>query len=907
MALSWNEIRDRAVKFSQEWKDAESEIADSQSFWNDFFNIFGISRRRVASFQHRVKKFDNHRGFIDLFWKGVILIEHKSEGQNLDKAYEQAKDYFPGISEKDLPAYILVSDFARFRLYDLEEGKTHEFELKDLSKNIHLFGFIAGYQKKIYKEEDPVNIEAAMLMGKLHDKLRNIGYEGHPLEVYLVRLLFCLFADDTGIFEKDIFQEYIEVRTGEDGSDLAAHLAQIFFILNTPKEKRLKNIDESLNQFPHINGKLFEETLPPASFDRNMRNTLLECCKLNWSRISPAIFGSLFQSAMDPDRRRNLGAHYTSEKNILKLIKPLFLDDLYKEFENVRGSRGRLMEFHSKLANLKFLDPACGCGNFLVITYRELRLLEIEILNLLYKDRQQVLDITIFKLNIDRFYGIECEEFPARIAEVAMWLIDHQMNMKVSDEFGHYFSRVPLTAHANIIHGNALKTDWKTAFPCISYILGNPPFVGKHLQTEDQKQDMDEIFKRVNGAGVLDYVSAWYIKAAEYIQNTKIKAAFVSTNSIAQGEQVGILWNELFNKYNIKIHFAHRTFKWSNEAAGNAAVYCVIIGFAAFDTSEKYLYEYETPKSEAIAIKAKNISPYLVEAKDILILKRNTPICNVPAPTKGSQPTDGGNLLLSDEEKQQLITIEPKSDKFIRPFIGAREFLNNEKKWCLWLVNIKPDELKKMPYVFERVEKVRDIRLKSSKESTVKWAEKPTLFTENRQPKKGYLLIPRVSSENRNYIPMGFFNRTSIVGDTCLFITHATLFLFGVLTSEMHMAWTRYVCGRLENRFRYSNEIVYNNFPFPEKPNPKQIGRVEITAKEVLNIRKQYPESSLADLYHPLLMPPKLVKAHRELDKAVDVCYRRQPFDSESRRMEFLFELHEKYISPLLKKEKRKK
>jgi len=752
-----------------------------------------------------------------------------------------------------------------------------------------------------------IDIEAAMLMGKLHDKLRSIGYEGHPLEVYLVRLLFCLFADDTGIFEKDIFQEYIEIKTREDGSDLAAHLFHIFFILNTSKEKRLKNIDESLNQFPHINGKLFEEMLPPASFNRDMRNTLLECCKLNWSRISPAIFGSLFQSAMDPDRRRNLGAHYTSEKNILKLIKPLFLDDLYKEFENVRGSRGRLMDFHNKLANLKFLDPACGCGNFLVITYRELRLLEIEILNLLYKDRQQVLDITIFKLNIDKFYGIECEEFPVRIAEVAMWLIDHQMNMKVSDEFGHYFSRVPLIAHANIIHGNALKTDWKTAFPCMSYILGNPPFVGKHLQTKAQKQDMDDIFKGVNGAGVLDYVSAWYIKAAEYIQNTKIKAAFVSTNSISQGEQVGILWNELFNKYKIKIHFAHRTFKWSNEAMGNAAVYVVIIGFAAFDISEKCLYEYETPKSEPHETKVKNINPYLVEAKDILILKRTKPICKVPEMSFGNMANDGGNLIIEDHEIEEFLKKEPDAKKFIRPLLGSEEFIHNKKRWCLWLVDSQPNELNSLPEVSKRVEKVKKYRLNSKRETTKNLAAFPALFGEIRYKNSDCLLIPRVSSENRDIIPLGFVSKKVIITDRCAFVPKADFYLFGILTSTMHMAWMRYVCGRLESRYNYSNSIVYNNFPFPETPGTGQIKLVKEKAKKVLEIRKQFPESSLADLYDPLSMPPKLVKAHRELDKAVDLCYRRQPFDSESRRLEFLFDLHEKYTSPLLKKEKRKK
>ncbi len=464
MPLSWNEIKERSIAFSQEWKDATSERAEAQTFWNDFFNVFGISRRRVASFEQPVKKLDHKQGFIDLLWKGVILVEHKSRGKNLDKATQQAKDYFPNLREIELPKYILVSDFHKFRLYDLDTDISTEFELKDFVSHVHLFGFIAGYEKRVYKDEDPVNIAAAELMGKLHDRLRDIGYTGHNLEVYLVRLLFCLFADKTTIFEKGIFWQYIDLHTKEDGSDLAMHISSIFDILNTPKEERLRNLDENLAQFPYVNGKLFEEGLRIAAFDRKMREMLLEACGFDWGKISPAIFGSMFQAVMNQTERRNLGAHYTSEKNIQKLIKPLFLDDLYAEFEKAKGSRGKLEELHKKISHLHFLDPACGCGNFLIITYRELRDLEILILLELNKSGQLVTDVSsIIQVDVDQFAGIEIDEFAVRIAEVAMWLIDHQMNLKVSSQFGQYFVRLPLKKAAKIVHGNSLQIDWGIA------------------------------------------------------------------------------------------------------------------------------------------------------------------------------------------------------------------------------------------------------------------------------------------------------------------------------------------------------------------------------------------------------------------------------------------------------------
>ena len=910
MALSWNEIKDRAVRFSKEWKDTTNEEADAKPFLDAFFEVFGITRKKIGTFEHRVKKLSDADGYIDLLWKGTILVEMKSRGKNLDKAFQQAIDYTHGLKQNELPKYVLVCDFHIFRLYDTEEQTTVQFTLDELVLNVQSFGSILGYQKKTYKEQDPANIKAAELMGKLHDRLEEIGYEGHPLEVYLVRILFCLFAEDTTIFDKQQLQDYIEGRTAEDGSDLASKLQELFQVLNTPKDKRFKNLDEQLNDFPYVNGKLFEEILPMASFDSKMRRALLECCYIDWSKISPAIFGSMFQSVMNPKERRNLGAHYTSESNILKLIKPLFLDELWTEFETIKSNKNKLPEFHKKISQLKFLDPACGCGNFLVITYRELRLLELEVLRATYKSGQGVLDIReIMWLDVDMMCGIEYEEFPARIAEVAMWLMDHQMNMMISNEFGQYFARLPLKKSAKIVHGDALEVNWEEVVSKkeLTHIIGNPPFIGSKIMSQLQRNQIVREFQNIQGSGVLDYVTGWYLKAAKYIQKTKIKVAFVSTNSIVQGEQTSVLWGQMLNKYGIKIHFAHRTFKWSNEAKGNAAVYCVIVGFANSDSTRKRLFEYEDIKGEAHEIIAKNINPYLVDAKDIFIAKRTSPICEVPKMFKGSQPTDGGNFLFTEDEKVTFLEQEPASEKFIKPLISAHEYLNGENRYCLWLVDAEPGELKKLPNLLSRIEGVRQMRLKSSKQATVNWAAKPTLFTENRQPKTNYILVPSHSSENRTYIPMGFMTKNDILNNSCLSVPNATLFHFGIITSLMHMIWVKSVCGRLESRYRYSNEIVYTNYPWPESPSEKQIKTIEEKAQNVLDIRASFPSSSLADLYSPLTMPPALVKAHNELDKAVDAAYSKQAFTSEAKRMEFLFELYEKYTAGLFVKEKKGK
>lgn len=909
MTLSWNEIKDRAVKFSKEWKDTTNEEADAKPFLDAFFDVFGITRKKIGTFEHRVKKLSDADGYIDLLWKGTILVEMKSRGKNLDKAFQQAIDYTHGLKQNELPKYVLVCDFHIFRLYDTEEQTTLQFTLDELIQHVQSFGYLLGYQKKTYKEQDPANIKAAELMGKLHDRLEEIGYEGHPLEVYLVRILFCLFAEDTTIFEKQQFQDYIEHRTAEDGSDLASKIQELFQVLNTAKDKRFKNLDEQLNDFPYVNGKLFEEILPMASFDSKMRQAVLDCCYIDWSKISPAIFGSMFQSVMNPKERRNLGAHYTSESNILKLIKPLFLDELWEEFEAVKSNKNKLPEFHKKISQLKFLDPACGCGNFLVITYRELRLLELEILRALYKSGQGILDVReIMLLDVDMMCGIEFEEFPARIAEVAMWLIDHQMNMQISNEFGQYFARLPLKKSAKIVHGDALEVNWEDVISKkeLTHIIGNPPFIGSKIMSQLQRDQIVKEFENSQGSGILDYVTGWYLKAAKYIQNTKIKAAFVSTNSIVQGEQTSILWGQMINKYGVKIHFAHRTFKWSNEAKGNAAVYCVIVGFANYDSNNKRIYEYEDIKGEAHEIKAKNINPYLVDAKDILIEKKSNPICNVPKMSFGNMPLDGGNLILSDEEKKEFLSIEPLSEKYILPLISAFEFLNGKKRWCIWLVDIEPNVLRQLTEVLKRVELVKQFRLNSVAPSTQKFSLTPTLFRDRNRPET-FIVVPRVSSENRPYIPFGFFDKNSIVSDTCMSIPLGNQYHFGVLMSKMHMAWVKTTCGRLKSDFRYSKDIVYNNYPWPENPSEKHIKTIEEKAQQVLDVRASFPTSSLADLYNPLTMPPALVKAHNELDKAVDSAYSKQAFTSEAKRMEFLFELYEKYTAGLFVKEKKGK
>ncbi len=930
MPVSLNEIRTRAAVFSREWADAYDEDAEAKSFWDGFFRVFGQERRQVAMFEKFVKKLNDKQGFIDLFWPGKLVVEHKSKGKNLDRAYDQATEYFTGLKANEYPRYIIVSDFARLRLYDLDNESTHEITLAELPEKVELFKFIAGYEQTQYKEQDPANIEAAELMGKLHDAMLATGYDGHALEVYLVRLLFCLFAEDSNIFEKFQFQAYLEDRTHADGSDLGSKLAELFYVLNTDPSKRLKNLDEQLNAFAYVNGKLFEETLPPAAFDKTMREKLLECCSLDWSKISPAIFGSLFQSVMDKDKRRNLGAHYTSEKNILKLIKPLFLDELWAEFETIKeyknkGQRSSAMnKFHDKISELRFLDPACGCGNFLIVSYRELRLLELDVIKQQLQDQFGIKDgntsgyahvpvNNFIRCDVGQFYGIEIEEFPSQIAQVALWLMDHQMNLRVSDTFGQYYARLPLKSRPHIVNANALRIDWQSLIDPIpwqkkaqvyDYIFGNPPFLGYAWQSSEQKSDLALVCEKVPNAGVLDFVAGWYIKATNYIVSSTIqnvtKVAFVSTNSIVQGEQNAILWHYILERNKVVINFAHRTFKWNNEAKGNAAVHVVIIGFSLFDNSDKLLFDYHDINEEPQLVKVKHINSYLVSAPDAFIHKRTKPMCNVPSINRGSDAIDDGNLLIDETEYLILKDQTPEILKFIKPFLMGREFLNNIKRYCFWLKDVNPTEIQEFSEIKHRVSRIREFRSKSKRPQTLKMAEFPSLFGEERQPMSDYLAIPKVSSENRKYIPIGYCTKDIICGDKLFNLPDANNYLFGVITSEMHMTWMRYTCGRMKSDYSYSNTIVYNNFPWPEKPTEAQKQAVEEAAQAVLDTRAKYPDSSLANLYNTLTMPPDLLKAHQTLDKAVDKCYRKEPFKDERERIEYLFGLYEKYTSGLL-------
>ena len=967
MPLSWNEIKGRALAFSRTWADAADENSQAKPFWLGFFEIFGITDKRVATFELAVKKHGGEPfapmrqqalppegapatlgrpgggwGFVDLFWPGMLLVEHKSRGKNLDAAFDQALGYFPGLAERDLPQLIVVCDFARFRVHRLataeRPAETVEFALKDLHKHVKLFGFVAGYKVQAIQPQNPVNVKAAFALGKLHDALKASGYTDHPLEVLLVRLLFCLFADDTGIFQPaQAFRAFIEERTAPDGGDLGARLAQVFQVLNTPDgaggagntaSRRSAHLDAQLASFPYINGKLFEESLPLADFNATMREALLDACALDWSAISPAIFGSLFQSIMNTQARRNLGAHYTSEENIQKLIKPLFLDALWAEFGKVKGNRNRLFEFHQKLRLLRFFDPACGCGNFLVIAYRELRLLELAVLRASHElsghAGQQSVDVhSLIGVNVDQFYGIEIEEFPAQIAQVALWLMDHQMNLQVSEEFGLYFARIPLRTSPHIVHGNALTLDWADVLApehC-SYVLGNPPFVGAKFMDDAQRADTRAAFTGLDNAGLLDLVAAWYVKAARYMAVAKASGApvpvcaFVSTNSITQGEQVGVLWGWLLAQ-GVHIHFAHRTFNWSNEAKGKAAVHVVIVGFGLSDRVGKVIYEYDDIKGEPHAVPAQRINPYLVDAPDVALPRRSTPICPVPEIGIGNKPIDGGHYLFTPEERDTFLAKEPAAAKWFRRWLGADEFLNGFERWCLWLGDCSPAELRAMPEALKRVQAVRDLRLASKSPPTQKLAATPTRFHVENMPRVPYLVLPEVSSERRRFIPFGFEQPATLCSNLVKIAPDAGLFHFGVLSSTMHNAWMRAVAGRLESRYRYSAAIVYNNFPWPscvtaenlEQKVPvaldgKAQAAIETAAQAVLDARAQFPTSSLADLYDPLTMPPALLKAHQKLDAAVDKAYEacggKKAYKNDAERVAFLFELYQRQTSLL--------
>lgn len=965
MRLSTNELRVRAGAFARKWADAAYEKGETQTFYNEFFAIFGVERRVVARYEEHVKKLDNRTGFIDLFWPKVLLVEQKSAGRDLSRAAAQAGEYFDALKDSEKPRYQLVCDFQNFELLDRDSREMSFFTLADLPDRIEQFNFIRGLERREFKDQDPVNIRASELMGAIHDALEESGYKGHDLERFLVRLVFLLFADDTGIFDpRDILLDLIESRTNDDGSDVGAWLDRLFQVLNTPEDARNKNLDEDLNKFPYINGELFAERLPTTDFTSPMRETLLEACRFNWSAVSPAIFGSLFQSVMDAKERRKKGAHYTTEKNILKVIGPLFLDDLRAEFARIkalkRGRTGELEGLRRRLGELTFLDPACGCGNFLIIAYRELRLLEMEILRELNPLGQRDLGVvTISALDVDQFYGIEFEEFPARIAEVAMWMMDHIMNNRLSLEFGQTFIRIPLKKSPHIRHADALETDWNDLLPArkCSYVLGNPPFIGAKYQTDVQREQVRRIAKLGGSGGTLDYVCAWFLRAGAYALSTSPlwggrsaaagggnlkstptpdlagvshesrpsfgppqggggkppKIAFVSTNSITQGEQVAQLWPLLFDRFKLEIAFAHRTFAWGSEARGVAHVHVVIIGLtrADMEPGEKRLFAYENIKGEPVESRHTALTPYLFDAgsvanRHLVVKEESSAINGLPKLVSGSQPIEDGFYIFNEVEREEFLKAEPGAAPFMRPFVGAQEYINGEKRWILALQTATPDQLRKLPKVVERMNAVKAFRSKSKRVSTLAIANYPQKYNVEVFPTAPFLVIPEVSSERRQYAPIGWLEPPVIPSNLIRIVENASLQLFGVLTSTMHMAWLRQIGGRLESRYRYSIGLVYNTFPWAQMSAADE-ARIGELAQGVLDARATWPGSTLAGLYDPDLMPANLRKAHAALDLAVDRLYRKAPFTSERERVEHLFGLYEKMAAPLEAAAKAKK
>ena len=913
MRLSWNEVRARAAAFAREWRDAAYEKGETQSFYNEFFEVFGVRRRTVARYEEHVARLDDRSGFIDLFWPGVLIVEQKSAGRDLARAYEQAGSYFDALPERDRPRYILVSDFQTFELRNLDERETVAFPLADLPAHVEAFGFVLGVRRRAFRDQDPANVEAAELVGRLHDALDETGYRGHDLERFLVRIVFCLFADDTGIFEpRDVFLDFIETRTREDGADLGPMLAQLFQILDTPEDARAAALDEDLARFPYVDGDLFREPIRIPSFTGAMRARLLDACRFDWSDISPAIFGALFQSVMEPAERRAQGAHYTTEKNILKVIEPLFLDGLRAEFRRLKARRdGRrrpdLLKFQQRLAGLAFLDPACGCGNFLIIAYRELRLLEIDVLKEVYDAGQfDALADTLSLIDVDRFHGIEIGEFPARIAEAALWMMDHIMNVRLGLEFGRTYARIPLERSPRILHADALETDWAALLPpekC-SCLLGNPPFGGAKFQTAAQRAQVRRIAALGGSGGTLDYVAAWFVKAGDYARRGRVRIGFVATNSITQGEQAAQLWPLLFDRCKLEIAFAHRTFAWGSDARGKAHVHVVVLGLDRRENAqpEKRLFSYPDLNGDPEETRHAALSPYLFDAgglrdPHLVVREESRPINGLVKLLTGSQPIDGGRYIFTAEERADFLAQEPGAEPLLRPFVGTREYLHGGERWILAFHDASPSHLAALPKVRERIAAVRAYREASKRVSTQKLAATPTLYQVSVFPTAPFLAMPEVSSERREYVPIGWLDPPAIPSNKLRLLPNATLADFALLTSAMHMAWMRTITGRLESRYQYSVGVVYNTFPAP--PGDTDRAALAPLAQAVLDARAMFPDSSLADLYDPDTMPPALRRAHDALDRAVDRLYRRAPFASERERVEHLFALYEKTRAPL--------
>lgn len=927
------QLQTAAQNFAAYYKDQTDERREKDTFWNEFFAIFGIDRKNVAHFEYPVKDPADNTQFVDIFWEGIFLAEHKSANKNLTKAKEQAERYLQEIGRTKpsaLPEYYAVSDFAHFHLYRRvpEEGAENQwqFPLEELPEYITrgVFDFMFGIEAKVRQIQEEANIRAAAAIGRLHDALKEEGiYEEHELRLFITRLLFLFFADDSAVFQRNyLFQDFLE--SCKEADTLGDKLNQLFEFLNTPDQKRSKTQSEKFKGFEYVNGGLFKERLRTFDFTAKQHRALIDCGNFDWRNISPEIFGTLFQSVMDAQERREAGAHYTEAANIDKVINGLFLENLRAEFEAVkvlkRDKAKKLAAFYQKIQNLQFLDPACGCGNFLIVAYDRIRALEDDIIAEALKDKAGGLfDSPSVQCRLKQFHGIEIDEFAVLIARTAMWLKNHQCNIRTQIRFDGEVAchTLPLEDAAEIIHANSLRTPWQAA----DYIFGNPPFIGSTYQTKEQKNDLESICGHIKGYGLLDYVCNWYVKAAGIMaQHPQVQTAFVSTNSICQGQQVEILWGSLL-KQGIEIHFAHRTFQWTSQAAGKAAVHCIIVGFRQKPQmpSEKILYDYPDIKGEPVKHAAANINPYLIDAPDLIIAKRKTQISGEIEMLYGNKPTDGGNLILSTDEKEALIAAEPLAEQYIRPFIGAEEFINGKTRWCLWFHGVsdvkRNHDLKQMPQVQARIQAVKAMREASSKAATQKKAATPWLFDEIRQPSDGnYLIIPSVSSESRRFIPIGYLSFETVVSNLAFILPNATLYHFGILSSTMHNAFMRTVAGRLESRYRYSNTVVYNNFPFPEscrmpsendRPDPLRTA-VETAAQAVLDARGQYrreareaglPEPTLAELYAPDAGYTALDKAHAALDKAVDKAYGYKTgknTDDEAERTAFLFELYRK-------------
>ena len=920
------EQKKAAKEFSIRWKDKGYEKGESQKYWIDLLeNVLGVSN--AVDFIHfeDTVHIDKATGFIDGFIdKTKVLIEQKSIDKDLRKAikqsdgsllnpFQQAKRYSAELAYDNRPRWIVTCNFKSFLVYDMNNpnGEPEEILLKDLGKEYYRLSFIVDTKNEHLKKEEELSFKAGELVGKLYDafskEYRDINNEQSQkdLNELCVRLVFCLYAEDAGLFgRKNIFHDYLAKY--DDLTLMRENLIKLFRILDTPLDKRDPYLEDDLNQFPYVNGGLFSnENIEIPKFTEEIKNTLLAKAsdEFDWSEISPTIFGAVFESTLNPDTRRSGGMHYTSIENIHKVIDPLFLNELRdklneaESYKNEKTRNEKLTEFQNYISSLTFLDPACGSGNFLTETYLSLRRLENEALEVM-SNGMMMLDMSgIIKVSIQQFYGIEINDFAVKVAKTALWIAEAQMwneTKKIISTMTNIGDFLPLETYENIVEANALRIDWNDVVDntkC-NYIMGNPPFVGSKYSSTSQKQDMDFVFKNNNKIKyrTLDYVSCWYYIASKYIVNTKIRCALVSTNSITQGEQVEILWKPILN-FKIKIDFAHKTFRWDSEASLKAHVHCVIIGFS--DKSvlvDKYLYD------SGKIIKTDNINPYLIAAPDIFVESRNKPIDNIKKMIAPNKPCDYNNLKLEPDEYVEFITKCPNSKKWIKKMVGAQEFINNKERYCLWLVGCAPNELRNMQIVMDRVNKCREDRIKANTPESLKLADTPMLFREQINPDK-YLLIPCVSSERRRYIPIGFLDKETIPVMGTLIIPDATIYDFGILTSNVHMSWMRAVAGRLKSDYRYSKDIVYNNFPWPNSTK-EQKDKIEKTAQAILDARAKYPNSSLADLYDELTMPVELRKAHQQNDIAVMEAY---GFDwkhmTESDCVAKLMQMHQELVN----------